>query len=83
MYKVEKDIPIPYIPSMRGCKPMKYPLDRMEIGDSFFIACDENMIQKVMSRIKTCSVAYRKRSRRDVSFRSLGFVNGVRTWRIK
>ncbi len=70
-YSIEKDIPIPE----KSGRKIKYPLDDMEIGDSFFIpGVDHQDISPV--------IAARKRARKwQREFTTRREDDGIRVWR--
>jgi hypothetical protein len=77
MLKIEKNIPIPQ--PIRG---KKYPFDMMDIGDSFFVECNENKEDK-KRKISTVLVAALRFRPKKFTTRSSGIKNGIRCWRIE
>lgn len=68
--KVEKGIPLPI-----SFQAQRYPFDKMDIGDSFFI-------EKVEAqRLSAAASLYGKRNNMKFSVRSID--NGYRCWRVK
>lgn len=70
MFEIEKNVPMPM--------PIrKYPLDRMEVGDSFLIPVDgADDPEKVRNRL-----AMRMRELRPKKFITRGVTDGIRVWR--
>lgn len=48
MYQIEKDIPLPRRSRNNG---LKYPFNRMEVGDSFQCGCSVREAQRVRSAL--------------------------------
>lgn len=70
--KIEKGIPIPTRPP----RPLKYPLDKMEIGDSFFVP---NKKRETM-RVQITEAQKRLWPKRFTVRAVTG--GGVRVWRV-
>ncbi len=75
MYQVEKNIPIPAtVLEKKSRSP--YPFDTMEVGDSIFIAGDENAQSNAVSAMRR----YKKTAaEKTFVFGMTG--DGVRIWR--
>lgn len=71
MIEINKGLPVP--PDTRGMK-RKYPFDKMEVGDSFFVP------DKTSDCMSQC-IAYAKK-RLGFSFTRRTVDGGVRVWRI-
>jgi hypothetical protein len=82
MYKIEKGIDIPKSTNngKRG-NPRRYPFDKMEIGDSFFV--ESKNLSKARNSITSCAAIYTKKHNPEAKFMSLTIENGIRVWRIK
>ena len=81
--KIEKNIPVPVSYTKNN---LKYPFDKMEVGDSFFIPFKEEDTleekRKITNAVSSSSFTY-KRSKK---LNNLGFATrmtkeGVRCWR--
>jgi hypothetical protein len=80
-FKIAKSKPIPTRPSKTG-RPAKYPFEKMEVGNSFFIP-DLKKRHTIYSCLKTYNINHNKRIQiltRQVEEKN---VLGVRVWRIK
>ena len=75
MIEIEKGVPLV---SWKSCG-IKYPFNDMEIGDSFFIPCDEGNERETRRRI-TIAVDYRRIEQKKYSVRQVS--GGIRCWRI-
>ena len=71
MYEIEKNIPRP-----RKSGSQKFPLDKMEIDDSFFVP----EIDEKPHNISAYLVMYGKRNNKKYTMRKIQ--NGYRIWRI-
>ena len=78
MFQVESNIPV--VASARGRKPTAFPLDQMEIGDSFLIPCNVGEKKELDSWRRKLLVA-RKRFAADWSFKTAIVEDGLRVWR--
>lgn len=80
--KIEKNIPIPTVPSVtRKPKYRKdYNYSEMEVGDSIFF---ENMDYKKANSKVGCMRTYLKRREIDYRFIVRQEGNGFRIWRVK
>ncbi len=76
MYEIEDDIPPP--PQIRG----KYPFGLLNIGQSFFVPCDENDKRGALLRVSNTAGAYGRRHGRRYVTRTINDPPGVRVWRI-
>jgi phenylalanyl-tRNA synthetase beta subunit len=85
MYKIEKGIPSPLTTGKT-----KYPITKMEIGDSFFIECEDSEKQaKTVGSVCTIIRQYKKLHPDE----NIGFfvtkkvvengVKGVRVWKVE
>ncbi len=76
--KIDKEIPLP-------TKSKKYPLDQLNVGDSFFVSCNGEEPIRTRARIgPTMTRIYHATKKRFTS--KLGIENGiagVRIWRVK
>ena len=70
--KIEKGIPMPYT-----SRKYKYPLDRLEIGDSFIFAGTTDA--KTLIKARTLCFNYSKRWSK--LFKAYTFENTIRIWR--
>lgn len=74
-YTVESGVPMPPEPRGGGrMKPLKYPVEQMKVGDSFFVPKAEGM------SASQCACTYGKKSGKVFSRRKVE--NGYRVWRI-
>lgn len=74
-YAVERGIPIPRDTRGGGrVKPLKFPVEQMAIGDSFFVPKEQGM------SASQCACTYGKKSGKVFSRRKVA--NGYRIWRI-
>ncbi len=75
--KIEKNIPIPVT-------EIKYPFDKMDIGDSFFIPEDDKKVRlKIQCAVRSYFNIYRKKTKATMKIISKSLENGVRVWRIE
>ncbi len=75
--KIEKNIPIPVT-------EIKYPFDKMDVGDSFFIAeTDKKERLKIQCAVRSYFAMYRKKTKTTMKIISKSLENGVRIWRIE
>lgn len=65
MYEIEKNIPI----------VGKYPFDKMEVGDSFYVEGDKNS----KANLRMAAFTYRKKV--NVEFATKSDDKGIRIWR--
>jgi len=78
MFEVEEGIKVP----ARGPgQKMKYPWNKMEIGDSFLVKASTDSRLKVQQCITACAGSYGKRH--GMKFASRQVEDGVRVWRIE
>lgn len=76
-FKIEKGLPV--IMGKRGKKP-KYPFGAMEIGDSFFVADDDE--GKAVSRARVTAHTFSNRHS-EYKFTCSKLDGGLRIWRVK
>lgn len=85
MYQIEKNVPAPNQGNFNGpveCSfRLKYPLDRMDIGDSFFVPLNGQKSLYVLQR-RLSSTATQYGRRHYMKFVTSGQGDGVRVWRI-
>lgn len=79
--KIEKDIPIPVT-------EIKYPFDKMDIGDSFFIPENDKKVRfKIQCAVRSYFNIYRKKTNfiveSTMKITSKSLEDGVRVWRIE
>lgn len=77
-YKIDRDIPIPNPEETKGRKP-SFPLMKMEVGDSFFVAGGQDCVARRLA-IATWRLAPKKF---QISRRAENGVKGARCWRIE
>lgn len=77
MYEIEKGVPIPDDP--RGRRG-KYPFKDMEVGDSFFVSCDDEKRKKT---VRNSIYASRWRREKGYKFKCSLEKEGIRVWRVK
>lgn len=75
---VEKDIPIPEA----SHRKRRYPLDQMEVGDSFLVPTDPAMTFRKLQAKASSSVAYAHGTLGGRRFVTRQVEGGVRVWRI-
>lgn len=75
--QIQKNIPIQ---TKREAKS-KYPFEDMEVGDSFFVKCDEETLSSKRSTVLSSSIYYGKMAGKK--FTSRTFPEGFRIWRVK
>jgi hypothetical protein len=87
-FKIERDVPFSVVP--RGRKPMYFPFDRMDIGDSFLIQCDPNNKKEIENWRRKLSVSKRRylleaEEANDEmgTFKTAKVAGGLRVWRVK
>jgi hypothetical protein len=73
MIEIESSVPLPALQS-------KYPFDKMEVGDSFFIPCGFLEVQKCLTKARNESQKFKQG--KEVRFYSAIVDQGVRVWRI-
>ena len=77
MYEIEKNVPLPGVVS-------RYPLDKMQVGDSFLIpaesACDGNWTAREQSRVATAVRAVRE-TNPGFKYLTRATEDGLRVWR--
>lgn len=83
LYFIEKNIPLPDEIEKRGRKPV-YPIEEMEIGDSFFVPFANNKArERTRANINAaCSMRGAAKKFRSMTRIENG-VSGVRCWRVE
>ena len=77
--KIDKKKPIPKVVTRTG-RPVKYPFDKLKVGDSFLIEGDH----KARHGIYSCLNAYNaNRAEVKIEITTRAEANGIRVWRIK
>lgn len=77
--KIDKKVPLPKVTSRTG-RPVKYPFDKLKVGDSFFIEGNPKLKHSIYSCLNAYN-ANRADIKIEITIRSED--NGVRVWRIK
>jgi hypothetical protein len=78
-FMIEKGVPVPGSPAI----PL-YPLEEMEVGDSFLVPCDPKVRQTRKKRVDGMIYLHRRRNPEcGKKWRSAQVATGVRVWRIK
>jgi hypothetical protein len=77
--KIDKKVPVPKANSRTG-RPVKYPFDKLKVGDSFFIKGNPKLKHSIYSCLNAYN-ANRADIKIEITIRSED--NGVRVWRIK
>lgn len=73
--KIEKNIPIPVT-------EIKYPFDKMDVGDSFFIPENDKKVRlKIQCAVRSYFNIYKKKTKATMKIISKSLENGVRVWR--
>ena len=85
-WKIDKDIPVP-VGSDRRSGEQKYPLNALEIGNSFFIPLEKgDDLKRMANRLSQARQTYQKRHE-GVRFTQRMWeedgVIGVRIWRVE
>jgi hypothetical protein len=82
MIQIEKGVAIPK--NTNSGRKRIYPLDEMSVGDSFYVACDENNLDKISRSVRNTAINYTKRDTSAVGkkFTVRNVEGGVRCWRI-
>lgn len=81
MFKVESGVPVTVNRGGRGRKPTSFPLNEMDIGDSFLIECDSKDKKQVESWRRKLLTA---KKRMDGGEWTTAIVtDGLRVWRTK
>ena len=75
--EIEKDIKIP----QRNSEI--YPLEKMEIGDSFLITPTDEDLRKIQRRVQPAIWYYGRYHHLKFKTRLMKNENGVRIWRVK
>lgn len=77
-FKIEKNIELP---ERYKKAHKKYPLEEMDVTDSFFIPYKDEHQRTVQSRVSASITKYAKETNTKFTIRSLE--EGIRVWRIK
>ena len=77
-YKVEKNIKMPPV-GYRGL----YPLNKMKVGDSFFVPCVHQTQARVRCSIIAAGKSFVKAHNEDFKMTTRMVERGIRAWRIK
>ena len=75
-FTIEKNIPVRTIVRARKPRSLKYPLDQMDVGDSFAFPID------MFNKVSACASGYGKNSDRKFKCRRQ-CPNTGRVWRVK
>ena len=83
MYKIDKKIPLR--PKKIGCDKENDPLDKMNVGDSFFIECERPDIPAIRNEIyyEVMKINNKLITKNKVKFTIRTVDNGIRCWKIK
>ena len=82
MYKLEKEIDIPKIE--KSHRSWRYPIDDMEIGDSFLVPWLDDKPEQVARRVRGSITAAKKRHPTwNFTVRLAYDEKGIRVWRTK
>jgi hypothetical protein len=81
MIRIDKGIPVPRIKQLRNTP--KYPFDKMEVGDSFMILCEEDKVKNQSRLISIAKNSYLVNAKLKgiQSFTTRILEDGVRCWR--
>lgn len=81
-FKIENDIPTP---NSQKKERQQYPLEELEVGESFFVPCDSdiNSLSLNIQRIRMAIMRVEKKSRLKNAFITKVFHDGIRVWRQK
>ena len=77
MFTIEKNVPITTM--LRGYRENQFPLDHMEVGDSFLITGDEDFVTRKGKTVRSSVAYYSRRTGRKFLTRKV--TDGVRVWR--
>jgi hypothetical protein len=80
------EVGVPTVSGKRGRKPTEFPLDQMEVGNSFLIPCDaadkkavESWRRKLLAAKKRFAEQYANGS--QYKFMTATVADGLRVWR--
>ena len=73
MIEIESSVPLPALHS-------KYPFDKMEVGDSFFIPCGFLEVNQCLTKVRRS--AHKFKQGKEVRFYACIVDKGVRVWRV-
>ncbi len=76
MFKIDKNIPLP---------TKKYPLEELEVGDSFFIPLTKGELQDIRNKINPAIARVKHATEKKFLTRKAikNKIPGIRVWRIK
>lgn len=79
-YKIEKNIPIP---RAKTCTVSLFPWEKMEIGDSFLIKCENNkkMINHKRSSVRSSISTFNKKHNANIKIITRNIDGNLRVWR--
>lgn len=78
--KIERNVPLPeHISSRINIGPL--PLKEMEVGDSFFLSCSEEQINKMLTSLRVRLSRFTQ-NHPDFKFSSTKEGKGIRVWRV-
>lgn len=78
-YKIEKNIPI-----VRARKAFtRFPLDEMEVGDSFYIPLSDQKKESAMASIYSAANSFNRSHKAKIKVSTRSEADGLRVWRIK
>ena len=82
-FVIEKSIPIPrYRSNVSGYTGM-YPFDKMVKGDSFFVPCSQDNLQRTQSNLWSAAAYFRKGYNKSFKGCCRATTGGVRYWCIE
>jgi hypothetical protein len=79
--KIEKNIQIPK--SKGAGAPLKYPFNKLNIGDSFFIPFNKDSKLNLGNSLRISAILWAKRNNPKIRFTTRSSNGGIRIWRIK
>lgn len=81
-FKIVSDVPTP---DSKKNERQQYPLEELEVGESFFVPCDSdiNSLFLNINRIRMAIMRVEKKSRLKNAFINQVYHDGIRIWRQK
>ena len=79
-YPIRKDRPY-QAPKKHG--NFKYPWDRMDIGDSFFVPSADDDVERIVRNLSAAGIKYSKRRSGQLIFSVRRTDGGATVWRIR
>lgn len=80
--EIDKNIPVPTSGIQKG-RPRKYPIESLEIGDSFLIPYEKDVNKNAMHSRASGSIANFRKKHPEKKFTTRQMEDGIRVWRIE